>query len=88
MWYARLVYAYARVLSHLQPLTLDEMCLSEGGGVRSLSLASFEPEFIRPVPPMLPIADSEVSARRDVTRHQGVFVMSSRSVCDVITECV
>lgn len=43
-----------------QPLTLDEMRLSEGGGGGSLSLASFEPEFMRPIPPMLPIADSEV----------------------------
>lgn len=43
-----------------QPLTLDEMRLGEGGGSGSLSLASFEPELIRPVPPMLAIADSEV----------------------------
>ncbi|CAM9440327.1 unnamed protein product [Ectocarpus sp. 6 AP-2014] len=44
----------------IQPLTLDDMRLSEGGRGGSLSLASFEPEFMRPVPPMLPIADSEV----------------------------
>lgn len=49
-----------RVLSILKPLTLDEMRLSDGGEGGSLSLASFEPEFMRPVPPMLPIADSEV----------------------------
>ncbi len=47
-------------LAPLQPLTLDDMRLSEGGRGGSLSLASFEPEFMRPVPPMLPIADSEV----------------------------
>lgn len=47
----------------LQPLTLEEMRLSEGGGAGSLSLSSFEPEFMRPVPPMLPIADSEVRRR-------------------------
>lgn len=44
----------------MQPLTLDDMRLSEGGRGGSLSLASFKPEFMRPVPPMLPIADSEV----------------------------
>ncbi|CAM9724495.1 unnamed protein product [Ectocarpus sp. 4 AP-2014] len=44
----------------IQPLTLDDMRLSEGGRGGSLSLASFEPEFMRPVPPILPIADSEV----------------------------
>lgn len=43
-----------------QPLTLDEMRLGEGGSGGSLTLTSFEPEFMRPVPPMLPIADSEV----------------------------
>lgn len=36
------------------------MRLSEGGKGGSLSLGSFEPEFMRPIPPMLPIADSEV----------------------------
>lgn len=36
------------------------MRLGEGGRAGSLSLTSFEPEFMRPVPPMLPIADSEV----------------------------
>ncbi|CAM9788326.1 unnamed protein product, partial [Hapterophycus canaliculatus] len=44
----------------IQPLTLDDMRLNEGGKWGSLSLASFEPAFMRPVPPMLPIADSEV----------------------------
>lgn len=37
-------------------------------------MASFEPEFIRPVPPMLPIADSEVRA--------GVV-----EECDIIKDC-
>lgn len=46
--------------SCVQPLTLEDMRLSEGGKGGSLSLASFEPEFMRPVPPLLPIADSEV----------------------------
>ncbi|CAM9344893.1 unnamed protein product [Ascophyllum nodosum] len=44
----------------IQPLTLDEMCLSDGAWGGSMSLASFEPEFMRPVPPLLPITDSEV----------------------------
>lgn len=49
-----------------QPLTLDEMHLHEGGNGGSLTLAGFEPEFMRAVPPMLPIADSEVRRRRAV----------------------
>lgn len=52
----------------LQPLTLDDMRLGEGGRAGSLSLASFEPEFMRPVPPILPIADSEV-CRWLIDRH-------------------
>lgn len=56
----RLKYCHHALCLTRQPLMLDEMRLSEGGDGGSLSLASFEPEFMRPVPPMLPIADSEV----------------------------
>lgn len=59
---------------NLQPLTLDEMSLGEGEG--SLSLSSFEPEFMRPVPPMLPIADSEV-------RYRGVAMALVTKSCGI-----
>ncbi|CAM9184151.1 unnamed protein product [Discosporangium mesarthrocarpum] len=36
------------------------MSLKEGPMGGSLTLRSFEPEFMRPAPPMLPVADSEV----------------------------
>lgn len=41
-------------------LSLDDMCLYEGPHGGSLSLLSLEPEFDRPVPPLLDIGESEV----------------------------
>lgn len=64
------LYVFHSSYASLQPLTLDDMRLNEGGKWGSLSLASFEPAFMRPVPPMLPIADSEV--RRGTFRRFGV----------------
>lgn len=41
-------------------LSLDDMCLYEGPHGGSLSLLSLEPEFVRPVPPLLDIGEGEV----------------------------
>jgi len=41
-------------------LSLEEMCLHDGPGGGSLSFLSLEPEFVRPLPPMLDVGESEV----------------------------
>ena len=43
-----------------EELSLEQMCLHDGPGGGSLSFLSLEPEFVRPLPPMLDVGESEV----------------------------